>query len=176
MAVLCLNSLVNAQDKPATITHLKVGDKLPESFWQQKHTIYQNGRTTGQTLAQYKGKLIILDFWATWCSACISHFDFLDSLTRSNTDKLKIIQVNSILGTGDTEGKILSFFKDRPLSLPCIYQDTILKTMFPHTLIPHYVWINRRGQVEAITGSLMVTAENIKNLTSASDEIPIQKN
>jgi thiol-disulfide isomerase/thioredoxin len=171
MAMLCLNFWVNAQEKLGTITPLKVGDKLPKSFWQQKHTIFQNGQNTRQTLAQHKRKLIILDFWATWCSACISHFDFLDSLSRSNKGKLEIIQVNSISGTGDTESKILSFFKDRPLSTPCIYQDTILKAMFPHTLIPHYVWINRRGQVEAITGSLLVTAENIKNLTSDPDEI-----
>ncbi|RYD96482.1 MAG: hypothetical protein EOP54_13670 [Sphingobacteriales bacterium] len=175
MAVLCLNFLVNAQDKPATISPLKVGDKLPESFWQQEYTIYQNGQTTRQTLTQNKGKLIILDFWATWCSACISHFDFLDSLSKSNKGKLEIIQVNSIVGTGDTESKIFSFFKDRPLSTPCIYQDTILKAMFPHTLIPHYVWINRRGQVEAITSSILVTAENIKKLTSNTDEIPKRK-
>jgi thiol-disulfide isomerase/thioredoxin len=41
-----------------------------------------------QELIYFNGKLMILDFWATWCGACISKFPKLDSLQKKYADKL----------------------------------------------------------------------------------------
>jgi hypothetical protein len=50
----------SAQKPLETIKAFNVGDKLPDSFWKQEHTVYRNGKTGTETLEQYKGKLLIL--------------------------------------------------------------------------------------------------------------------
>lgn len=172
-AILCINLPVWAQDHKAVAIiakEIQIGEPIPNTLWDTPMQFYKNGKPVTETLRQYKGKAIIFDFWATWCSACISHFNFLDGLSKSNKG-LEVILVNSIKGTGDTENKILSFCKGHPLSIPIIHQDTVFKAMFPHHLIPHYVWINRQGKVEAITSALLVTAENIKSLITDDNGI-----
>ena len=46
-------------------------------------------------LADYKGKLIILNFWATWCAPCREEMPSLDSLQSDEIlDNLKIFPIN----------------------------------------------------------------------------------
>ncbi|WP_299568084.1 TlpA disulfide reductase family protein [uncultured Pedobacter sp.] len=140
---------------------LKVGDKLPESFWQQEHAVYANGKTTTQTLEKYKGKLLILDFWATWCGSCIKKFPLSDSLQQRYGDQVKVMLVNT-LGTKDSEAKIAQTMGQYGTGLQTIVKDTLITKLFPQVQLPHYVWIEN-GQVRAITGSEFFTKENVSN-------------
>lgn len=154
--LLCLfNGPLMAQDTRP----LKVGDKLPETFWQQEHTVYANGKTTKQTLEQYKGKLLILDFWATWCGPCLKKFAFADSLHKALGEKVAVILVNAD-NTGDTEAKIASTMLQKGEGLATIVADTILWRQFPHVIIPHYIWIEK-GQYRAATGTEMFNEQNV---------------
>ncbi|MFN0291589.1 TlpA family protein disulfide reductase [Pedobacter helvus] len=127
---------------------LRVGDKLPEAFWQQEHSVYTNGQITKQTLEQYKGKLLILDFWATWCGTCVGKFPITDSLQKENSE-LKIVLVNS--NRKDNAQTLKKFYTENVNAklhpLPTLVADTILKGMFPHKYVPHYVFIDYRGMV-----------------------------
>lgn len=140
---------------------LYVGDKLPETFWQQEHILYANGITTKQTLAPYKNKLLIIDFWATWCGSCIKKFPLSDSLQRSYGDQVKVMLVNT-LGTKDSEAKIAQTMGQYGAGLQTIVKDTLITKLFPQVQLPHYVWIEN-GQVRAITGSEFFTKENVFN-------------
>lgn len=148
MAVLCLNFNAIAQVPLSEIKPLKVGDKLPEAFWQQEHSIYANGKTTKQTLAAYKGKLLIIDFWATWCGTCVGKFPITDSLRKENSE-LKILLVNS--NKKDNMKTLHQFYESNANAkahpMPTIVGDTLLKALFPHKYVPHYAFIDYRGMV-----------------------------
>ncbi len=164
LAALCLNFWSSAQEKPATVAPLKVGDKLPEAFWQQEHQIYQNGKTTTQTLAQYKGKLIILDFWAIWCSTCIKKMPLLDSMQLEHSKQFAVMLV-----TRDSVQKLPAVMQKNgssieALKLNTVYNDTYLNYLFPHRYIPHYIWINPKGSIFAITGFDFLTKNNVEQL------------
>ena len=46
-------------------------------------------------LNDYKGNLVLLNFWATWCAPCKDEMPSLDLLTKSpNLDNLKIFPIN----------------------------------------------------------------------------------
>lgn len=144
---------------------LSVGDPVPDiSFETVLH--YSSGNAK---LSHFKGKLIILDFWATWCSSCLHAFPKMDSLQQLFGDQLKVLLVNN-KNTRDDLSKVQAFFEKwkartgRPLSLTTIVNDTITEKLFPHQLIPHYVWIGKDGRVLAITSSEEVTAHNISSI------------
>lgn len=73
----------------------------------------------------------------------------------------------------DDVAKVRAFFQKRkqkdgsPYTLPSVVGDTVLSTLFPYKLIPHYVWI-REGRVVAITGSEEVSADNIGAVLNGS--------
>ncbi|MBD1421001.1 TlpA family protein disulfide reductase [Sphingobacterium chuzhouense] len=150
------------------IRHLQVGDTIPYALWQiPLHVVnHPDGKDT-ITLNDYRDrKLIILDFWATWCGSCIKSFPKMDSLNTRLQPDLQILLVNSITGTGDTNTKIKAFFDklDYTLSIPSVINDSLFKKLFPRKLIPHYVWIDNNGKVKAITASKELTFENIERM------------
>jgi thiol-disulfide isomerase/thioredoxin len=64
---------------------LKVGDTLPDlaSF-----------SLEGKLPDTLKGKIVIVDFWASWCLPCAESFPVLDELQKKYGDKLVVIGVN----------------------------------------------------------------------------------
>ncbi len=161
LAVLCLNFSANAQasysraknTSPQTNTPLYVGDRLPESFWQQEHTIYANGKTIKQTLAAYQNKLLIIDFWATWCGSCIKKFSLLDSLQNQYAGELAVLLVNA-KKSKDNTARVEETLKSHHFS--SVLADTVLSLNFPHRMLPHYVWLHN-GRVFAITDGTHLT-------------------
>lgn len=159
MAVLCLNFGAMAQQHTSILATLKVGNKLPESFWSQTFEVYENGKFSKQTLTAYRDKLLVLEFWATWCSSCTGKYKFLNSLQQRYNGQLKIILVNST-GTRDTKEKIAKNAERLGKDYFSIVLDTTLYQHFPHTTVPHFIWIND-GRWLAATGGDFVQQANI---------------
>jgi thiol-disulfide isomerase/thioredoxin len=157
LALLCSCSSVLAQ-KP-----LAIGDTVPDILLMQ---VLNHSSATAK-LSDFKGKLIILDFWATWCTSCLHSFAKMDSLQAVFGAQLKILLVNS-RNTGDDLSKLKTFFTrwqtrtGKSLSLTTAINDTIADRLFPHQLIPHYVWIDKDRRLIAISSSDAVTAANIQ--------------
>jgi thiol-disulfide isomerase/thioredoxin len=131
-------------------------------------------------LSEFKGKLILLDFWATWCTSCVAKFPKLELLQSHFKNNLQIILINSI-GTTDNEEKIKTFYEKwkkkfgKDLILPTVVSDSELVKWFPHLTVPHYVWINMEGYIQAITSSEEVTSENITSvLQDTNFSMPIK--
>lgn len=160
IALLC-PCLLNAQTfagKPLTI-----GDQVPDI----EFPVIINHKTSSARLSDFKGKLVILDFWATWCTSCLQGFPKLDSLQKFFENDLKIFLVNS-KETRDNLQKVSLFYKNwelrtgKNLDLPSVVEDTIAKKLFQPRLIPHYVWIGQDGKLIAFTSVEEVTAKNIR--------------
>lgn len=143
---------------------LSIGDRVPDIAFSMV-----NYKSAVARLSDFKkSKLVLLDFWATWCGTCIGSFPKLDALQDQFGDQLQVILVNSE-GSGDTEKKIADFIKKREAaegnSFPFVTtaEDHVASRLFPHEYIPHYVWI-ADGVVKAITSSGDITAENIRKI------------
>src|SRR5690606_22197853 len=68
--------------KKQSITALNIGDQIPDALWNTPLQVINHPDGKDYiTLNDYRDrKLIILDFWATWCGSCIKNFPKLDSL------------------------------------------------------------------------------------------------
>ncbi len=160
-----------------SIKPISVGDYLPAI---NLKFLNLNGQATEYQLSDPGGKLLILDFWATWCGACLVTFPKLDSLQQQFGQNMQVLLVNA-KGTGDDKQRIQAYFDKRRNSLgkkynfPMRMEDTLLVRLFPHKLIPHYIWI-KDGVVKAITSFEQVTAENIRSmLNNVSVQLPFKK-
>lgn len=164
IAVLCVSgtscnsSADNQTTRLDSITPLKIGDKVPEELWEMTFPVVSPHIDQVQylSLGDYRDKLIILDFWATWCAPCISSLYKLDTLQQEFADDLLVFPTSY-----ETEDKVRPFFTEKGWSLPTAFDETHLKEYFPHRGIPHQVWI-KGGEVIAITGGESANRENIK--------------
>lgn len=148
-----------------TVRPLNIGDTVPNI---EINSII-NYKTKTANLSDFKGDLILLDFWSTWCSACIAGFSKMDSLKRE-FKQLQILLVNAkSKTTNDNESKILntlSRLKQRTgndILLPVVYNNTRLDALFPVLYIPQVIWISN-NKVVAITGADQVTFKNISDV------------
>jgi thiol-disulfide isomerase/thioredoxin len=64
---------------------LKVGDTLPD---------LANYKLEGKLPDSLKGKIILLDFWASWCLPCAESFPVMDELQNKYGGRIVIIAVN----------------------------------------------------------------------------------
>ena len=128
------------------------------------------------TIGDLKGKAVILDFWATWCSPCVSGFSKLDSLQRKYKDSLQIILVT--YQDRQSVSKLLAALGKvwRLMPMPNIVEDTSLSKVFQHSILPHSVWIGADGVVKAITGKEELTDENVAKLIRRQNlDLPVKK-
>jgi thiol-disulfide isomerase/thioredoxin len=155
-ALLCLYLTLIIATDAVKGQSLKVGDTLPPELWSMPLQVinHPTGKET-ITLNEYKDKLIILDFWATWCAPCIKSLTKLDSVQKEFGEQLAVIPI-----TYENADKVLPFLTKRGYQLPSIINDSTLKKYFPHRTIPHQVWV-RAGEVLAVTGAEYATRANI---------------
>ncbi len=60
-------------------------------------------------LADYKGKVVMIDFWETWCSPCLMVFPALDSLKAEYGNDFEVLAVNTLVS--DEEAEIKEFIE-----------------------------------------------------------------
>ena len=106
-------------------------------------------------LSDYKGNLILLNFWATWCAPCKEEMPSLDLLQkRENLDKLKIFPIN--VGQDNLENS-LKFFEDLKIKNLKIYFDSpiTLAKKFGLRGIPTSILFNKDGfEFARVIGSI----------------------
>src|SRR5438876_938837 len=111
-----------------TIQPLSIGDKVPDITF--KNVL--NYKSNKAKLSDFKGKLVILDMWSTWCTSCITAFPEMETLQKQFKDKIQILLVNPHNPKYDSKQKIesvLARLKQRSgfyPSLPIPINDTIL--------------------------------------------------
>ncbi|MXN91143.1 redoxin family protein [Flavobacterium sp. Sd200] len=141
------------------INPTEIGSKLPEL--QLKH-IY--GKPSEQLkLSDFRGKAILLDFWATWCPPCVASLPFLDSLQRRFRNDLMVICVTRE-GDKTVNGVLNRQFSNNPPAFLTVLKDSVIEKYFPHQSIPHCILIDKKGIVMAITEKVGVTYDSIHDL------------
>ena len=117
--------------------------------------IFKDARQNDVNLEHFKGKLLILNFWATWCAPCREEMPSLDSLqSNSNLDNLKIFPIN--IGQEDIL-KSESFFNELNIKNLDIYFDPpiTLAKKFSLRGVPTTIFFNKEGKEFArIIGSI----------------------
>lgn len=124
---------------------VKVGEKMPDI---PLGTVINN--YTGKTrFADFKGKLIILDVWSTYCESCMEFFPHMEDLQKRFGDRIQIFLVNRFETQEqiDKRFKKLANKKYKFPNLPSIVNAEALAKLFPHEGDPYHIWIDGNGIV-----------------------------
>ena len=129
-----------------------------------ENVIFMDINQKNVNLDDFKGKLIVLNFWATWCAPCKEEMPSLDEL-QSNTklNNLKIFPIN--IGQED-RSKSESFFKELNIKNLDIYIDApiTLAKKFSLRGVPTTIIFNKEGKEFArIMGSIDFSDEKFVN-------------
>ena len=96
-------SAFGQQSVPSSPVGLTVGEKVPQLIVHNL-TNYSNDSVR---LTDFNDKLLILDFWATWCSSCVAAFPKNELLKRTFKGKLEVI------GVTDERSAVVSLFLNK---------------------------------------------------------------
>lgn len=165
--LFCLYTVALGQvGRVDSIAPVTVGGKLPRVLFDAKSKVLVDGVLSETSLAGDFDKLILIDFWASWCGSCLKKFPLLAKIQKQFPDDLKVVLVNSV-GTGDSASSLAQKVRMGAaagalgeIGLPFMVEDKMFLSAFPHRALPHYVWIVG-GVVLGITQSDFLTEENV---------------
>jgi thiol-disulfide isomerase/thioredoxin len=101
--------------------------------------------TTGEKFNNdsIKGKIVLLEFWTTWCGYCADDAPFVDKIGKEYAGKgLIVLAVN----VGESKKTVKKYLEQHPRSVRIVLmEDTNLAAMYAAKVYPIYVVIDREG-------------------------------
>jgi len=100
------------------------------------------------SLAEFKGKPLLLDFWASWCGPCRKSLPALEKIYLEYKDQgLVILAIN----TTESRPVVESFLKKWPLAYPAVLssEDSDIRQQYHVGAIPVFVLIGPDGRIAA---------------------------
>ncbi|MBO9672138.1 MAG: TlpA family protein disulfide reductase [Sphingobacteriaceae bacterium] len=146
---------------------LQVGDRVPDTFWTTPRNFMVGGKTVSGNMERFRGKLLIIDFWATFCIPCIKEMPEQERLSGLFQEEVNIVSV-----TPESEKLVSAFYSSErnPIgsAFTSIVGDKELNGLFLHNKIPHLVWIDDQGIVKNTTEGDALSEANIRAALSGT--------
>ena len=103
--------------------------------------------TTGEKFNNetIKGKVVLLEFWTTWCGFCAEEAAFVDKIGHELSDKgLILLAIN----VGESKKTVKKYLEQHPRNCKLVMmEDTNLAAMYQANVYPIYVVIDRDGYI-----------------------------
>jgi thiol-disulfide isomerase/thioredoxin len=112
------------------------------------------------SLYQYKGKIVMLDFWIKSCGPCLAAFPHLNELQlKFGTDKFQLLSIN----TKDTKEDIAFFYKKHKPVYKMLFEGNQIAEQYGVSAFPTVIIIDKAGKIiYAGSYNKVVTEELIK--------------
>jgi cytochrome c biogenesis protein CcmG/thiol:disulfide interchange protein DsbE len=120
------------------------------------------------SLADYRGKAVVLNFWASWCEPCKREAPLLEAAWRENRDRdVVVLGVNA----QDFESDARGFVERYGLTYPILHDGPGSSVgRYGLTGFPETYWVDRRGRLVAHVEGEFTEEELERNLARALGE------
>jgi cytochrome c biogenesis protein CcmG/thiol:disulfide interchange protein DsbE len=118
-------------------------------------------------LASLRGKVVLLDFWATWCAPCLEMLPVMDALYGEFHPRgVEFVGINSD-GPGVTSQEVRDFLRRRPIPYPVVLDEGEVGGRYNVTGLPHFVVLARDGGISRVFFGMTSRAELARALDRA---------
>ena len=143
VAVVLYNMLSSnyTEESPAEENREEVLEQAPD------FKVY-NDNGDAVLFSDFRGKPVIINFWATWCGVCTTEFPHFENAYKKYGDKVQFMMVNMTEGSYETEKKAKSFIEKNGYSFPVYYdKDLEASVKYYISAIPVTVFIDKDGNI-----------------------------
>jgi uncharacterized protein (TIGR03435 family) len=153
--VLCLASVAVPL---ATNAEPKLGDRAPLL---KATTLLQAPAGASLDAESLKGKVVVLEFWATWCGPCVLAMPHLNELAEKFKDKPVVF----VSITAEDEATVKAFLAKKPISgWVALDTNRAMNTAYAVSGIPHTIVLGKDGAIAAVTYPTTVTEQFLDDI------------
>ena len=121
------------------------------------------------TLEDYRGKIVVVDFWATWCGPCVASLPTVTSVTKEYADKGVVFVAVNLQEDAD---HVRDFMKKKGWDFTvALDSDGQIANEFGVTGIPHSVIIDKKGIIREVHVGFSGADKYNKQLHKELDEL-----
>lgn len=126
-----------------------------------------------QSLSQYRGKIVLLNFWATWCKPCTTEMPAMQTIYDKLRDKgFVVLAVNEL----EDDAKVREHIKQYGHTFPVLMDhDNKVANQFGVFGLPVSVFIDQEGRVqEYIKGGLLTEQKIEETVARIQKQEPVK--
>ncbi|MFC6650912.1 redoxin domain-containing protein [Paenibacillus rhizoplanae] len=98
-------------------------------------------------LSEYKGRVVLLNFWATWCKPCMREMPLLNELSQSAELPVETLFVNA----GESKGTVSEYMAEQQFTFPVIIDVTgRISASYSVNALPSTYIINKAGEISKV--------------------------
>lgn len=153
MAFSAASAPARAADGPKLEGHMEVfqlapgARPRPEATWKDG-----NGKTVA--LKDFGGKVVLVNFWATWCAPCVRELPSIDRLAASlDGEEFKVVAINIDRGGKPVARKMLRRLKLKGLDLYLDRENTAVRGFGVRQMPTTYVFDRKGREVGKLEGA-----------------------
>ena len=150
-----------------------MGARVPTVGMQAEDFSLYDLEGKSQSLSQYRGKIVLVNFWATWCKPCTTEMPAMQKIYDKLRDKgFVVLAVNEL----EDDAKVREHIKQYGYTFPVLMdRDNKVANQFGVFGLPVSVFIDEKGVVqEYIKGGLLTEDKIYQTIQRIQGNKPMQ--
>ncbi len=150
-----------------------MGSRVPAVGMQAEDFNLTDLEGKSQSLSQYRGKIVLVNFWATWCKPCTTEMPAMQKIYDKLRDKgFVVLAVNEL----EDDAKVREHIKQYGHTFPVLMdRDNTVANQFGVFGLPVSVFIDQEGRVqEYVKGGLLTEDKIYQTIQRIQGNKPMQ--
>ncbi|WP_334074782.1 MULTISPECIES: TlpA family protein disulfide reductase [Paenibacillus] len=118
-------------------------------------------------LSDYRGKVVVLNFWASWCGPCVNEMPLIDRVRQSNIPGMEVLYIN----VGESKGTVREFLTLHKFNFPALIDATgKLAGLYKVTGLPVTYVLDPDGDIARVAVGEIRSEEQFQAYIDAAKE------